>query len=241
MTGSVPLALALLVVIGFANTLVDVTYITLLQRIAPAHVLARVFGLMETVMLLTIALGNVVAPLLITTAGERVAFLLCGGLLPLAALAAYPLLARIDAGSPAPARTLETLRSVPLFRPLGPAALEELARHAELPHFGAGEAIVTQGEPGERFFVVISGKIAIDVDGRRVDSEGPGAHFGEIALLREVPRTATVSALTPVETLAIGREDFLAAVGAHPQSGAIAEGTIGARLARARPATGPLL
>lgn len=236
LTGSVPLALALFATIGLANTLVDTTYLTLLQRLAPARVLARVFGLLELTMLLAVALGNLAAPLLIDLAGERAAFLLCGGLLPLLALLAYPALRRIDAGAPAPGPALALLERVPMFAPLGAVALERLAGGAATVRFPAGAAIVTQGDPGERFYVIAAGEVEVRVDGRPIVVQGAGSHFGEIALLRATPRTATVTALTAVEALSLGRDEFVAAVRGHAASSATAEGVIGSRLARAAPA-----
>ncbi len=233
---SEPLALAMMAVIGLANTLVDVSALTLLQRIAPEEVSARVFGVMETLIIASIALGSLLAPLLIDALGEDAAFIACGGLLPLLSLVAWASLRRLDHEAPAPTARLELLESVSLFAPLGPVALEELAARVVEVRAGAGEEIVTQGEPGKRFYVVESGKVDVGVDGKQIRTEGPGAHFGEIALLRDVPRTATVTARGEVELLALERGEFLDAVVTSPRSSAAAEAVIGVRLGRARPA-----
>ena len=229
------LALAMMAVIGLANTLVDVSAMTLLQRIAPEQVLARVFGVMETLIIASIAIGSLLAPLLIDQLGNEGAFIAVGALLPVLTLVSWASLRRLDASAPAPTARLELLESVPLFAPLGPVALEELAARSVEVHAGDGEEIVTQGDPGKRFYVVVSGEIEVTVDGEHVRTEGPGAHFGEIALLRDVPRTATVSARGEVELCAIERQDFIDAVTGETRSSAAAEAVIGVRLGRARP------
>jgi MFS family permease len=229
-------ALVMLAAIGIANTIVDVSALTLLQRIAPEEILARVFGVMETLLIASVALGSLLAPLLIELIGARGAFIAFGGLLPLLAIAAWGLLARVDASAPAPTRRLELLEAIPLFAPLDPVALEELAARLEDLRVNAGKEIVCQGEAGERFYVLAEGEVEVAVDGRRVGTEGAGAHFGEIALLRDVPRTATVTALTDAELFALDRADFIDAVTGNTPSSAAAEAIIGTRLARARPA-----
>lgn len=230
-------AVAMMATVGVANTIVDVSALTLLQRIAPEEVLARVFGVMETLIIASIALGSVLVLPLIYGLGNEEAFVVCGMLLPLLVAASWSALRRIDASAPVPTRALELLERVPLFAPLGPAALEELVARSREVRAADGEAIVAQGEEGELFYVVAAGEIEVTVDGRYVRTEGAGAHFGEIALLRDVPRTATVTARGEVELIAVERDVFLDAVTGHPRSSAAAEAVIGARLGLARPAT----
>lgn len=229
-------ALVAMGILGVGNTLLDVSTLTLTQRIAPEEVMARVFGVQELLIVITVAAGSLVAPGLLELLGNEAAFVAIGLVMPLLALVALPRLRAIDARVPAPGREVELLGGVPLFAPLGPVELEQLAarlRRRELP---AGAAIVTQGEPGEEFYVVGAGEVRVAVDGREVRTEGPGAHFGEIALLRDVPRTATVTSVGDVELYVLGREDFLGAVTGHSESAAAAETVVAARLARARPA-----
>ncbi len=162
-----------------------------------------------------------------------------GGLLPALSLLSWRALSSLDAAAPAPTRELTLLEGVPLFAPLGPAALEELAERVVPLRVPDGERVVTQGAVGERFYIVSAGEVAVSVDGRHIDVQGPGSHFGEIALLRDVPRTATVTARGEVELLALERDDFIDTVVGHPRSSAAAEAVIGFRLGRARPAAAP--
>jgi MFS family permease len=233
---SLPAAVALSVAIGFANTIADVSSMTLLQRLTPEQVLARVFGVLEALLVGALALGALVAPWLIDLLGAETAIVVTGAMLPALALIALPRLRALDAALPPPSRELELLESLPPFAPLAPPALEELAARLQTIRFAAGETIVRQGEPGDRFYVVSDGEVDVEVDGRHVDRQGPGSHFGEIALLRDVPRTATVTAHGNVELYALEREDFLDAVSGSAPSSAAAEAVIGYRLARARPA-----
>jgi CRP-like cAMP-binding protein len=94
-----------------------------------------------------------------------------------------------------------------------------------------GEAVVTQGEPGERFYLIADGKVRVEVDGvvRRTHAEGEC--FGEIALLNDVPRTATVSALEGCRLLALDRDHFISAVTGHRRSGEAAASVVEHRLA----------
>jgi CRP-like cAMP-binding protein len=94
----------------------------------------------------------------------------------------------------------------------------------------AGEEIIRRGDHGDRFYVVGSGEVEVLLDGQQPRREGPGSYFGEIALLRDVPRTATVQAATDVELFALDRDDFLPAVTGHAGSSEAAEAVIGSRL-----------
>jgi MFS family permease len=227
-------AAACLVVVGVANTVVDASFLTLLQRSTPAAILGRVFGVMESLVVGATALGSLIAPALIGAIGIRGALIASGALLPALALIARPQLRRIDAAAPPPTRRLELLRAIPMFAPLGPVPLEELAGSLEPARFAAGDSILRQGEPGDRFYVIETGEVEVVEDGRLVRSEGPGEHFGEIALLRDVPRTATVRARSDVGLLTLGRDDFLAAVTGEGASYEAAEAVVATRLGATR-------
>jgi len=231
-----PVVIALSVAIGFANTIADVASMTLFQRYTDEEVMARVFGVVEALLVGAMALGALAAPALINLFGAETALIVTGAMLPVFALAALPRLLRLDAEAPLRTRELELLKGVEPFAPLAPPALEELAARLIPVRFAAGRAIVRQGEPGDRFYFITEGEVDVEVDGEHVERQGAGSHFGEIALLRDVPRTATVTANGDVEVLALERDDFLGAVSASPPASAIAEAVIGTRLARARPA-----
>jgi MFS family permease len=229
-------ALASLAVLGLGNTLVDVAGLTLLQRTAPPEVVGRVFGVLETVLVATIGLGAVIAPLLIDWVGIRWSLVITGALLPVLAALTWRRLLAIDAEARAPGPELELLERVPLFAPLPGPALERLASQLEALEVDPGTKVVEQGESGDRFYVVAEGELDVAVDGRPAGTLGPGDSFGEIALLRDVPRTATVTARTGAKLHALGREAFLEAVTSTPPSARAADAVVGARLSAARPA-----
>ncbi|HEX9379208.1 MAG TPA: MFS transporter [Gaiellaceae bacterium] len=221
--------LVLLAVVGIGNTIVDVSGMTLLQRSAPDDVLARVFGVLESVLLLTGALGAIAAPLLLNWLGTRGALIVAGALLPLVVIPAWPRLNAIDRAAEVPVERLELLRANPIFAPLPASTLEQLAHALEEVPASAGEEIVRQGEPGERFYLIKNGGFDVYVDGEPVQALEAGDSFGEIALLRNVPRTATVRARTEAVLYALDRRHFLAAVTGFGPSLSAAEGIIGMR------------
>lgn len=223
-------ALLLLGVVGVGNTLADVSGMTLLQRAAPDAVLSRVFGALESLLLLTVGLGAVVAPALVSALGARGALVVSGLMLPVLVAPSWPLLRRIDREAVVPADRVERLRAVSFLAPLPEAILEQLARAAVEEPATAGAEIVRQGDRGDRFYVVSSGSLQVFVDGAEVGTLGPGDSFGEIALLREVPRTATVKARTDTLLFTLDREAFVPAVSGYAPSLASADAVIGLRL-----------
>jgi MFS family permease len=229
-------ALFLFGIVGIGNVLIDVAGLTMLQRAAPEEMLARVFGVLETLILTSVALGYLIAPLLLELIGNEGTFLLVGGLLPALAVVSWRSLDRLDEAASVPTDALALLRELSFFAPLELPALEDLARRSERVSVPAGETLFRQGDPGETFYVIVSGEVEIVVDGQRARIEGPGEYFGEIALLRELPRTATVVALDATELLALDGGYFLAALGGHPTSHAEADSAAAARLAHMRPA-----
>jgi MFS family permease len=227
-------ALVLLGVVGIGNTIVDVSGMTLLQRSAPDEVLARVFGVLESLLLLTVGLGALVAPLLLDVLGTRGALVAAGALLPVLVLPAWRTLAAIDRAARIPTEQLELLRSNAIFAPLPPTTLEQLADALEERRVSAGEEVVRQGDHGDRFYLVGEGKLEVIIDGRPARRLGPRDSFGEIALLRDVPRTATVRAGTDALLYALERSEFLSAVTGFGPSLSAAEGVIGMRLGPGR-------
>jgi predicted MFS family arabinose efflux permease len=230
---SVAAALVLLGILGVGNTLVDVAGLTLLQRAAPDEVRARVFGVLESVFLGTIAIGAILAPLLTSALGARGALVAAGGGLSVLVLLFWRPLSAADATAAVPESTLALLRGIPIFAPLPPMTLEQLASRLLRVHVPAGEIIFRQGDPGDRFYVIGDGEVEIALDGGPPKTLGRGGYFGEIALLRNVPRTATVTTRTEVELYVLERDVFIAAVTGHAPSAEAADAVIATHLGSA--------
>lgn len=212
------LALLFLGLLGVGNTLVDVAGVTLTQRAVSEDVLARVFGALESVLVGTLALGALAAPVLIEVVGIRTALVATGAVLPLFAALSWGRLRGIDRAAAVPEREVALLRGIPMLAPLPAVTLEQLAFALEPLLLPAGATVFVQGEHGDRFYVVAEGGVEVAVDGSPTTSLGPGKWFGEVALLRAVPRTATVRTTAETELLALARDRFLAAVTGHATS-----------------------
>jgi MFS family permease len=228
-TETIP-AFVLIGLAGLGLTLVDVAGFTLLQRAVPEDVLSRVFGVLHSAFYATGGVGAILAPPLINWVGIRGALIAAGAVLPVLTIPTFGLLARIDRSIVVPTAQLERLRAIPMFAPLPAPTLEQLASHLIPVEVPAGDAVFRQGDHGDRFYVVDSGGVEIELDGREVNLLGPGDHFGEIALLRDIPRTATARARTDVQLYALERDAFLTAVTGHDASSEAAEGVVVARL-----------
>jgi hypothetical protein len=230
---SVPLALFCFGVVGVGNVLVDVAGLTLLQRLAPDAVRARVFGVLETVFLGTVGLGAVLAPLLTSAFGPRGALIAAGGGLTAVMLLFWRPLSTVDVPPLVPESELTLLRGTTIFAPLPEVTLEQLASQLSRVHLAAGDVVFRRGDPGDRFYVVESGELTVEPEGRPRVTIGRGDYFGEIALLRDIPRTATVTALTDVELFALDPDVFIAAVTGHAPSAEAADAVIASHLGAA--------
>jgi MFS family permease len=214
-------ALLLLAVVGAANSIEDVAAFTLLQRIVPDEVLTRVLGVLWGLAMGAVALGSITAPVVVTLLGPRAALVAVGLVLPLLALLAWRRLVEIDRSAPGPAAELALIDCVPMLTPLSLAAKEYVATTLVPVSVAADEVVIRAGDPGDRFYIVADGELEVVADRLHVTARA-GDYFGEIALLRDVPRTATVRAIVDSRLYALKREDFLAAVTGH--SGALAAG-----------------
>lgn len=221
------LAFMLLLVAGTARTVVDVSGRTLLQRVARCDVLARIFGVLEGLSMAGLAIGSLLTPALIAALGARPAIVCLGCVLPIVTILVARRLLAIDRTATVPVVELGLLRCLPMFAPLGAPQLEALARVLAPLSRPRGEVIVRQGDPGDRFYLVADGELAVSAGGRLRRGDG----FGEIALLRDVPRTATVTASTDVQLYSLAKEPFLEAVTGHPTARAEAERVVAERLA----------
>jgi MFS family permease len=228
-------ALTLLACVGIGNALVDVGLFTLMARLAPDEVLARVFGLFESLITLAVGLGALVASLLIEWTSISAALVIVGGLCPILVLAAWWRLRRIDRYVDILDKEIALLHGVSMLQPLPLPAIEHLARGLEPVHVSAGQAVFRQGDPGDRFYVIETGRADVVGDDRLVTALGPGEGFGEIALLRRVPRTATVRATTDLELFALTGDRFLPVVTGFPPSARAAGTTVEEELDRFNP------
>jgi MFS family permease len=224
-------AIVLLAIVGAANSVEDVAVFTLLQRIIPDDVLTRVLGVVWGIAMGAVALGSIAAPALVEAIGPRAAFFVVGSILPVLALAAYRRLAEIDEGIAPATAELEFIDHVPMFAPLSVAAKERVAASLVPISVSAGEVVIRAGDAGDRFYIVGNGELDVDAGGRHVIVQHADS-FGEIALLRNVPRTATVTACVDSQLYALRRDDFLAAVTGHSAAHAAAQEVAEARLAR---------
>jgi hypothetical protein len=197
---------------GVGKALVSVSAQTLLQRTVSDSAATRVFGIQEGLIQAGTAAGAALGPVLVLVMGAQAALVVTGLLLPLAVLLARPTLRILDGRAYVPGPVFAMLRRVPFLAVLPLRSLEQLARQAEELRVDAGAIVVRQGDVGEQYFVVATGAVDVVADGARVRELGPGDGFGEIALLRDVPRTATVTALTTVALVSLEREAFLDAV-----------------------------
>jgi MFS family permease len=222
---------------GLGSSYANMAGRTLLQRVTPERVMARVFGVLEAVHMFALAAGSVLAGLIIALAGVGWA-LIAGGLLVPAVLAVlWTRLGALDRHARAPdPEALALLRSLPIFAPLSAPSMERILAELTWLEVPAGSIVVREGEHGDRFYVIADGRVSITVGAREVNVEGPGEYFGEIALLRDLPRTATVTALTPLRLLAIERDRFLEAITGHAHSQRQAEEVASARMANEGPA-----
>jgi MFS family permease len=225
----------MLVLAGIGGSVMLVAGRTLLQRATDDRVLARVFAVQESTTLLGTALGALVAPVLIDMVSSRYAFVPVGLGCALVALSCLLLVRRLDQRSVLHTAEIDLLRGIAFLSVLPTYEIERLAQRSRWESFPAGTVVIRQGDEGDAFYVVSEGELTVDVDRVRADHvimQGYG--FGEIALLHEVARTATVTAATDVRLLVVDRDDFLAAVTGSVNGRAIAAETSAAHLDRDR-------
>jgi len=221
--GAVPeqgAAIVLLGLVGVGNALIDVGGFTILARMTDEAVLARMFAGFEAILTLGVALGGLLAPVLIEGLGPRQALVVVGLLTPAALAASWTTLRRLDGRMRVRDADIEILRTVPMLAVLPAATIEQLGAGLDHAQFAPGQMVFAQGDAGDRFYVVESGRADVVRDGGVVNTLGRGAGFGEIALLDDRPRTATILA-SGEEPLCVGvleRPAFLTAVTGYPMS-----------------------
>jgi MFS family permease len=206
------IALVCLALSGLANSLLDVSGFTSMQEHSDERMVGRIFGLFELVIIVAVAAGALVAPLALDVLGSRGALIAAGGLLAVLAALAHRALGRIDEGMDVRAAELDLLGRTSIFAPLPYAALRRLAASLGERHADAGEVLVRQGDAGDVVYVIAEGRVSVDQNGHRLRELGADDVFGELALILDVPRTATVTATEAVVLRTLAREPFLAAV-----------------------------
>jgi hypothetical protein len=223
-------ALFLIGAVGVGGVFCQVNGVTLLQRSADNEVMGRVFAVLESVILAGLAVGSIATPGVVTWLGLRGSLIATGALVPVLVLWLWPSLRRIDAEAVIAEEPLELLRRIEIFAQLPEPVLERLASEATSVAVGADQVVVARGEAGRHFYAIATGRAAVELDDGATRELGPGDSFGEIALLRDVPRTATVRSVEPLRIYAIARDDFIAAVTGHAPTLATAESIVSSRL-----------
>ncbi len=230
-------ALVLFALLGVGNALVDIGFFTLVGRLAPERMLARVFALMESVGALTVGAGSLLAAALATVFDVRTALAVVGSLGPALVVVAWRRLRSLDLEMVDREADVALLRTVEVFDPLPLPALEQLAAGLTPRRVASGALVFSQGDAADGCYVIESGRVEVVGDGRRVATLGPGELVGEIALLRQVPRTATVRALTDLGLRHLDGDRFVRVVTGWETSSARTSGHVDLLLDRFSPET----
>jgi MFS family permease len=225
-----PTTVLAVLAIGVGRSVFDVATRALLQRSVPANVIGRVFGLVEGLWMAGLGLGSVLVPLLVSFAGNRGALLGVSLVLPLVGLVGWRPLRRLDSAVTVPVVEIALLRSLRLFRDLPAPTLEGLAASLQRVPLEPGAVVIREGDAGDHYYVIADGSLAISRHGRPLGVRGRGDGVGEIALLNNIARTATVTVTVPTVLYALERDDFLGAVSRHPNTSRTASAIAGERL-----------
>jgi predicted MFS family arabinose efflux permease len=235
LTPGAAVAYLALVVVGIGNAVEDVGLFTLAARAATPRSGGRVLGATEFTVQAGYGAGSVAAPALLHALGMRETLAVLGGGLTVLTLAHVRRFVRLDAALPPPGHEVELLRRLAMFAPLPLAVIELLATELVPHEFPAGAIAIREGDAGDLLYLVVAGSASVSVQGNPRPPLGPGDCFGEIALLRDIPRTATVVADSPLRTMALDRESFLVAVAANSGTRAAADALAAERLAADSP------
>ena len=221
----------LLVLCGIARTVLDTAARTLLQRVSTLDVVAHIFAAVESITMAGLAIGSFTIPLIVRTAGATWAPVgISVIVLVMFALTIAPI-RRIDRTSKSTLSEVALLRRLPLFHGLGSPALETLAREGAWLLASPGEVVIREGDFGDRYYAIAEGSVDFNHRGARLRTLSGGEGFGEIALIHDVPRTASAIASSPTRLFAIGREPFLIAVTGSAAASLTAQSIVRERLA----------
>jgi hypothetical protein len=207
-------AFAAVFVVGLSDPVVNLGLDTIPQRVVPDRMLSRVFGALDAALVGAMALGAFSAPLLIEGLGLRGAMAAVGVLVSLIALLTAARMRRLDHRLAAP-EGLALVRDVSLFSPLGPATQESLAHALRRVEAAAGDVVLREGDVADCFFIIEAGLVEVTQAGRVLRRQGPGDFYGEIGLVRDIPRTATITAVEDTVLRSLDRTSFLDALTGH--------------------------
>jgi MFS family permease len=221
--------------IGLGYTVVEVAAKTLLQRLGSDETLGRVIGSLESARLTAMALGSISASVFFELLGIRGALLALAALLPIFVGLFWSRLRGFEIGAPVAEEQFQLLRGNSIFSPLPVATLERISHDLVPVQISADHEVITQGDPGDRFYLIEEGQVEVHENGEFRRNEGPGESFGEIALLRDVPRTATVRTTRATTLLALERDQFITAVTGHRRSHQVAHTVVDDRWRPDRP------
>jgi Transmembrane secretion effector/Cyclic nucleotide-binding domain len=236
-------AFVIQVVRGASTLVVDVLAVTALQRSLPRDLLARVFGAFNAFMLLAIIVAAFLTPLAIDSVGLDTTLWIVGLAIPIVSLIGWPVLRRMDRDSAgrrvALAPKLALLNGCDLFASVSEGAIGQLAGAAAEIDARAGQVIVEEGQPADAFYVIADGTFGVRGRGEGgeelpLDELGPGDYFGEIGLIEQIPRTATITAQTAGRLLRVDGNAFVDALTASAPSPALLDGA-SLRLRRTHP------
>ena len=222
-------ALLAIGVIGLSDPIATLGFETIPQRVTPQEFISRVYSAIGSALIAPMSLGAILAPVLVDQVGLRASLVVVASVALATAVALLPHMRRLDQRLEEPA-DLPLLRTVPIFLGLGAPALESLAHASERRGVPAGTVVLAEGGASDCFFVIVSGQVAVTQAGVLQRTEGAGEFFGEIGLLRDVPRTATVTATSDTELLVIERADFLAAVNGMGDARSVLDEIVARRL-----------
>jgi hypothetical protein len=224
-------AIGLMLIIGASNAVLDVAGFTLLQRTTPNADRIAVMGLLISAAGAMMAIGGFVAPILVEQLGIEGALIATGLVLPILAIVTWPGVRNADRAVVVDTARLNRIRADPLFAPLSMAVVEQLSDQLVPVAFAAGEELIREGDPGDRYYMLERGRVLVSKAGQPMREQGPGESVGEIALLYDVPRTASVRALEPVDALTLSRDNFLGTLYGQTASRRVADAIAMDRLA----------
>ncbi len=215
MSGSLAIALVAMAVVSLGSLLVQIVTETLFQRVVPDAVRGRTLGVLSTVSVLMYAAGSLLLPAAAELVGLAPVLIASGVALVVSAAIAIVALGPWATQAPVPDALRARLSALPMFEGLPPARLETAERRSVLVPMVAGEVVIRQGDPADRFYVIGEGEVEVtqaapgSSQPRVLRRMGVGEGFGEIGLLHASARTATVTALSSGTLVALDGDAFL--------------------------------